>query len=190
MIKAIHHVQLAMPRGREDDARAFYRDVLGFTEQPKPENLARRGGAWFADGDAHLHLGVEDDFRPAKKAHPALLVADLEPLLARCRAGGYDVNTDEPLPGYERAYVADPFGNRIELLEPQQLYHGTKAGLKVGDLIGPGHASNYGSRKNAAFVYSSATLNAAVWAPSWPPAKNLAGSTPSNRRGRSRMTPT
>jgi catechol 2,3-dioxygenase-like lactoylglutathione lyase family enzyme len=164
MIRAIHHVQLAMPRGREDDARAFYRDVLGFTEQAKPENLARRGGAWFTAGDAHLHLGVEDDFRPAKKAHPALLVADLETLLARCRAAGYDVNTDEPLPGYDRAYVTDPFGNRIELLEPvPELYHGTRADLKPGDLIGPGYASNYGTRRKANYVYLSATLNAATW---------------------------
>jgi catechol 2,3-dioxygenase-like lactoylglutathione lyase family enzyme len=118
MIRAIDHVQLSMPRGREDDARAFYRDVLGMIEQPKPENLARRGGAWFAAGDARVHLGVEDDFRPAKKAHPALLVADLKALLERCRAAGYGVNTDETLPGYDRAYVSDPFGNRIELLEP------------------------------------------------------------------------
>jgi catechol 2,3-dioxygenase-like lactoylglutathione lyase family enzyme len=107
-----------MPRGREDDARAFYAGVLGFTEQPKPENLARRGGAWFVAGDAHLHLGVEDDFRPAKKAHPALLVRGLETLLGKCRTAGYQVDTDEPLPGYDRAYVSDPFGNRIELLEP------------------------------------------------------------------------
>lgn len=106
-----------MPRGREADARVFYRDVLGMTEQSKPENLARRGGAWFSSGDAHVHLGVEDDFRPAKKAHPALLVANLQALLDRCTAAGFAVNTDEPLPGYHRAYVADPFGNRVELLE-------------------------------------------------------------------------
>lgn len=118
MIRALHHVQLAMPRGREDDARAFYCGVLGMTEQAKPENLARRGGAWFTAGEAHVHLGVEDDFRPAKKAHPALLVADLQQLLERCRAAGYAVTTDEPLPGFDRAYVNDPFGNRIELLEP------------------------------------------------------------------------
>jgi catechol 2,3-dioxygenase-like lactoylglutathione lyase family enzyme len=117
MIRAIHHVQLSMPRGREDDARAFYRDVLGMTEQPKPENLARRGGVWFRAGDAEVHLGVEDDFRPAKKAHPALAVVNLAELLERCRAAGCAVATDEPLPGYDRAYVSDPFGNRIELLE-------------------------------------------------------------------------
>jgi catechol 2,3-dioxygenase-like lactoylglutathione lyase family enzyme len=118
MIRALHHVQLAMPRGREDEARAFYRDALGMTEQAKPENLARRGGVWFSAGDAQVHLGVEDDFRPAKKAHPALLVENLTELLERCRNAGCAVATDEPLPGYERAYVADPFGNRIELLEP------------------------------------------------------------------------
>ena len=118
MIRALHHVQLAMPRGREADARAFYRDVLGMTEQAKPEHLARRGGVWFSAGDAQVHLGVEDDFRPAKKAHPALLVANLRAVLERCREAGCPVTTDEPLAGYDRAYVADPFGNRIELLEP------------------------------------------------------------------------
>ena len=107
-----------MPRGREADARAFYRDILGMIEEEKPDNLARRGGAWFRAGDAQLHLGVEDDFRPAKKAHPALLVSGLQTLLDRCIAAGVAVNTDEPLPGYRRAYVTDPFGNRIELLEP------------------------------------------------------------------------
>ena len=116
-IVALHHVQLAMPRGREDDARHFYMDVLGFSELPKPEHLARRGGVWFRSGAADVHLGVEDDFRPAKKAHPALLVDGLPELLARCTAAGVEVTTDQPLPGYDRAYVADPFGNRIELLE-------------------------------------------------------------------------
>jgi catechol 2,3-dioxygenase-like lactoylglutathione lyase family enzyme len=118
MIRALHHVQLAMPRDREDDARAFYSGVLGMIERPKPEHLARRGGVWFSAGDAAIHLGVEDDFRSARKAHPALLVSDLEALLERCRAAGVAVVTDEPLPGYDRAYVSDPFGNRIELLEP------------------------------------------------------------------------
>jgi catechol 2,3-dioxygenase-like lactoylglutathione lyase family enzyme len=118
MIRALHHVQLAMPRGREDEARAFYRDVLGMTEQAKPENLARRDFVWFSAGDAQVHLGVEDDFRPAKKAHPAFLVVNLPELLERCRNAGCAVATEEPLAGYERAYVADPFGNRIELLEP------------------------------------------------------------------------
>ena len=116
-ITALHHVQLAMPRGREDDARAFYAGVLGFTELPKPPHLAKRGGAWFRSGDAEVHLGVEDDFRPAKKAHPALLVDDLADLAARCAAAGYPTATDAPLEGFDRLYVADPFGNRIELLQ-------------------------------------------------------------------------
>jgi len=116
-ITALHHVQLAMPRGREDEARTFYAGTLGMTEVPKPENLARRGGAWFRSGAAEVHLGVEDDFRPAKKAHPALLVDDLKTLAERCSAAGYAVTTDEPLAGFERVYVADPFGNRIELLQ-------------------------------------------------------------------------
>ena len=118
MIRALHHVQLAMPRGREEDARGFYRDVLGMAEQAKPENLARRGGVWFSAGDAQVHMGVEEDFRPARKAHPALLVRNLEEVLERCRKAGVAIVQDEPLAGYDRAYVADPFGNRIELLEP------------------------------------------------------------------------
>ena len=117
MIVGLHHVQLAMPRGREADARKFYVDVLGFTEQQKPANLAKRGGAWFTAGEAEVHLGVEDDFRAAKKAHPALLVSDLTALIERCTAAGVAVTRDEPLAGFDRVYVADPFGNRIELLE-------------------------------------------------------------------------
>jgi catechol 2,3-dioxygenase-like lactoylglutathione lyase family enzyme len=107
-----------MPRGREDEARAFYTAILGFTELPKPEHLAKRGGAWFRAGSAEIHLGVEDGFRAAKKAHPALLVDDLATMLVRCAAVGVEITADQPLPGYERAYVADPFGNRIELLQP------------------------------------------------------------------------
>ena len=117
-ILGLHHVQLAMPRGREDDARRFYCGVLGFVESTKPPNLAARGGAWFRSGTAEVHVGVEDDFRPARKAHPALLVLDLAEVASRCAAAGFACTTDEPLPGYNRVYVADPFGNRIELLEP------------------------------------------------------------------------
>ena len=116
-VKALHHVQLAMPPGREDDARAFYVGVLGFTEIPKPANLVTRGGLWLKSGDADVHLGVEQDFRPAKKAHPALLVDDLEAIRRACEASGSMLTIDEPLEGYDRAYVADPFGNRIELLQ-------------------------------------------------------------------------
>jgi len=116
-ITGLHHVQLAMPRGREDDARSFYVGVLGFEEVPKPENLAGNGGVWFRSGAADVHLGVEDDFRPARKAHPAFLVEDLAGLVKRCEGAGYAVTCNEPLPGYDRGYVADPFGNRIELLQ-------------------------------------------------------------------------
>lgn len=117
-VEALHHVQLAMPRGREDDARAFYAGVLGFAERVKPPHLAARGGVWFHAGSAELHLGVEDDFRPAKKAHPALLVRDLQALIALCADAAVPVTRDQPLPGFDRVYVTDPFGNRIELLEP------------------------------------------------------------------------
>lgn len=116
-IYGLDHVQLAMPRGAEEQARAFYAGVLGLRELPKPPNLAARGGVWFSVGAAQLHLGVEQDFRPAKKAHPALLVEGLAELAARCHAAGHTPTRDEPLEGYDRVYVADPFGNRMELME-------------------------------------------------------------------------
>ncbi len=107
-----------MPRGQEELARGFYRDLLGLEEKPKPPNLAKRGGAWFRGANVEIHLGVEQDFRPAKKAHPALLVRGLKELERRCREQGVEVVRDEPLRGYERFYLSDPFGNRIEILEP------------------------------------------------------------------------
>ena len=113
----IDHVQLAMPIGREDDARAFYAGLLGIEEQPKPERLARRGGCWFENAAVKVHLGVEADFRPARKAHPALLVDDLAALVAAMSEADVVVVDDEPLEGYLRVYVDDPFGNRIELME-------------------------------------------------------------------------
>jgi catechol 2,3-dioxygenase-like lactoylglutathione lyase family enzyme len=117
-VLTLDHVQLAMPAGGENMARAFYRDVLGLTEVPKPANLVGRGGVWFAAGTLKLHLGVEAEFRPARKAHPALLVANLPALLEACEHAGYAATVDEPLEGYNRAYLSDPFGNRIEVLEP------------------------------------------------------------------------
>jgi catechol 2,3-dioxygenase-like lactoylglutathione lyase family enzyme len=107
-----------MPAGGEEKARAFYEGVLGIGEVPKPPHLAVRGGLWFEDGALKIHLGVEKEFRPAKKAHPALLVEGLGELVGRLRAAGCEVVSDEPLEGYERVYVSDPFGNRIELMEP------------------------------------------------------------------------
>lgn len=119
-ITRIDHVQLAMPAGGEALARAFYADILGIQEVPKAANLAKRGGCWFERGDLKIHLGVEADFRPARKAHVALLVTDLPELQAKLKASGYILKDDEPLEGYRRVYVDDPFGNRIELMEPSQ----------------------------------------------------------------------
>ena len=115
-IVGIEHVQLAMPSGREDEARRFYTGLLGIPEKPKPAELARRGGAWFETGAIKIHLGVETNFRPARKAHPALLVRGLESLVQRLREAGVEVFEDA-LVGYYRVYVADPFGNRLELME-------------------------------------------------------------------------
>lgn len=114
----IDHVQLAMLEGREDEARAFYVGVLGLTEVPKPPLLAKRGGAWFEAGDVKIHVGIDPNFRPSPKAHVAIVVDDLDALLARCtRAGVRVVPDDAPIPGWRRAYVFDPFGNRIEWME-------------------------------------------------------------------------
>ena len=117
MIIGIDHVQLAMPRGGEDQARAFYVGLLGMAEVTKPEALAARGGCWFELGPVKLHLGVEEDFRAARKAHPGLLVDDFDVLSAALRSLGHDVVDDLLLPGVRRAHVSDPFGNRIELIE-------------------------------------------------------------------------
>lgn len=116
-VTGIDHVQLAMPKGGEARARGFYGDVLGLAELPKPPHLAARGGLWFRCGPVQLHLGVDADFHPALKAHPGLLVTDLPAILRACASAGIAVNSDDPLPGYRRAFVADPFGNRLELLE-------------------------------------------------------------------------
>ncbi len=108
-----------MPAGREDEAAAFYEGLLGVPRVPKPEHLARRGGCWFEGTGVKIHLGVDADFRPARRAHPALLVEALPALVGRLAEHGVAVTEDEPLEGYDRVYVDDPFGNRIELLEPR-----------------------------------------------------------------------
>jgi catechol 2,3-dioxygenase-like lactoylglutathione lyase family enzyme len=115
-IVGIDHVQLAMPAGREDEARAFYSGLLGIPERSKPVELAKRGGVWFESGGVKVHLGVETDFRPARKAHPALVVRGLGELVERLRPAGVEVTADD-LAGYDRVYVSDPFGNRLELME-------------------------------------------------------------------------
>jgi catechol 2,3-dioxygenase-like lactoylglutathione lyase family enzyme len=117
-ILSIDHIQIAMPAGEEEKAREFYINLLGFSEIPKPPELAKRGGAWFQSEHVQLHLGVETDFKPARKAHPAFLVDDLDSLLAGVQNAGYQTDTSQPpLDGYQRAHVFDPFGNRIELME-------------------------------------------------------------------------
>jgi len=114
----IHHVQLAMPPGQEATAREFYEGVLGLTEVAKPAMLAARGGAWFRADGIELHLGVEEDFRPAAKAHPGLLVDDIDERAARLERNGSPVRWDADFPRMRRFYTADPFGNRLELLQP------------------------------------------------------------------------
>ena len=117
MIVGLDHVQLAMPEGGEEAARAFYGGVLGLIERPKPPDLAARGGCWFAGPGVELHLGVEQAFRPAAKAHPALLVDDLGAMRARLAEHGVSFAEGGPLEGYVRGDIADPFGNRIELMQ-------------------------------------------------------------------------
>lgn len=116
-VRRIDHVQLAMPPGREAEAAAFYEQVLGIPQVAKPAHLAARGGCWFEDGELKVHLGVEPDFRPARKAHPALVVEDLPTLVRRMVDAGVVVQRDEPLDGHERVYAEDPFGNRLELID-------------------------------------------------------------------------
>lgn len=117
-IEALDHVQLAMPVGEEELARRFYSGLLGIPEVPKPPHLAKRGGCWFERGSLKVHLGVDRGFCPARKAHPAFIVTDLASLVARLKDGDVAVDEDEPLPGFNRCYASDPFGNRIEFLEP------------------------------------------------------------------------
>jgi catechol 2,3-dioxygenase-like lactoylglutathione lyase family enzyme len=114
----LEHVQLAMPAGGEADAVAFYEGLLGIPHVPKPQHLAARGGCWFERTDLKVHLGVEEHFRPAAKAHPAFLVHDVRALAEVIASAGFTVVDDQPLDGYDRIYVHDPFGNRIELMQP------------------------------------------------------------------------
>jgi len=115
-IIGIDHVQLAIPEGGEDAMRAFFIGLLGFREVPKPDNLSP-SGLWLESGPVSLHIGVDLDFRPATKAHPAFLVDDLAALRERLEAEGFPARDDKPVEGYERFFTADPFGNRIELMQ-------------------------------------------------------------------------
>jgi hypothetical protein len=113
---AIDHVQLAMPPGGEAAARRFYGELLELGELPKPPHLAGRGGCWFESGSVKIHVGVDQDFRPAVKAHPALVIADLADLVATMTAAGVAIADDEPVDGRARVFATDPFGNRLELV--------------------------------------------------------------------------
>jgi catechol 2,3-dioxygenase-like lactoylglutathione lyase family enzyme len=112
--EAIDHVQVAIPVGAEDLARDFYVGALGLTEVPKPASMAARGGAWFEAGDVRVHVGVEDPFVPARKAHPALTMRGLSRFVEASRL---DVTWNDEIEGVVRCHVFDPFGNRIELIE-------------------------------------------------------------------------
>lgn len=116
-VVGIDHIQLAMPAGQEDKARRFYAGLLGLTEVAKPSHLVPRGGAWFENANVRIHLGVDADFRPAKKAHPGLVVNDLNGLVDILRTAGHNISEGDVREAYQHAYVEDPFGNRIELIQ-------------------------------------------------------------------------
>lgn len=117
MLTHLDHVQLAMPPGREAEARAFFADLLCMTEETKPEPLASRGGCWFRSGQAILHLGIETEAAGQKKAHPAFCVTSLNDLVTRLEAHGFPVIPDDTLPSRHRIYTSDPFGNRLEFIQ-------------------------------------------------------------------------
>ena len=117
MLDGIDHVQLAAPPGWEAEARRFFGGLLSLEEVEKPESLQARGGVWFRAGAQELHIGVEQEFAPARKAHPAFAVSGYDEVVARLRAAGVALIDDASIPGLRRCFVADPWGNRIELLE-------------------------------------------------------------------------
>lgn len=117
LIKRIDHIQLAAPIGGEDKARTFFQDVLSLQEVEKPLELKKNGGVWFSNGHIHIHVGIEEPFLPAKKAHPAFEVSDIEALASQITEKGASIQHDDRLPGAKRFYVSDPFGNRLEFLE-------------------------------------------------------------------------
>ena len=117
MIRGLDHVQVAAPVGCEAAARRFYGELLGLPEIEKPEQLRSRGGVWFRCGEQQLHVGVDDDFRLARKAHPAFAVSSYDELLGRLREAEVEVEDDDSIPGVRRSYVHDPWGNRLELVD-------------------------------------------------------------------------
>lgn len=147
-VLSLDYVQLAMPSGREDEARAFYAGLLGLAEVAKPIPLAKRGGCWFENGAVKVHLGVEEDFAPARKAHPAFVVDDLVKIGGRLEQAGYHPRSDQPLEGFERRYVDDPFGNRIELLQRtgQPERRALRSGYPFEDVYGYARAVRVGNQ--------------------------------------------
>lgn len=135
MLTSLHHVQLAMPAGGEAQARGFYAGLLGLPEVAKPPRLAGRGGAWFERGPVRVHLGTEDPFQPARKAHPAFVVGDLAALCARFDAAGHSYRPDDrpdgTLPDHDRIFTEDPFGNRIELMQPARNLPATRESCNI-----------------------------------------------------------
>jgi catechol 2,3-dioxygenase-like lactoylglutathione lyase family enzyme len=117
LIKRIDHIQLAAPIGSENEARSFFQGVLSLNEVEKPHELKKNGGVWFSNGHVHIHVGIEEPFLPAKKAHPAFEVSDIEALASHISDKGVSIQHDVRLPGAKRFYVSDPFGNRLEFLE-------------------------------------------------------------------------
>ena len=113
----LDHVQIAIPEGGEPDARAFFGELLGLKELPKPPDMAARGGAWFATSGYQIHLGVDANFRPAKKAHIALNTRNLDETRARLEGAGYTTEDDKDVGGRKRFFTHDPFGNRIEFID-------------------------------------------------------------------------
>ncbi|MFF3099887.1 VOC family protein [Viridibacillus arvi] len=117
VFKSIAHIQLAAPKGSEDEAKRFFGDILGFREIEKPELLRKRGGVWFEFANYQIHIGIEEPFIPAKKAHPAFEIENIEGLKSHLSKNKIKFIVDEDLPGANRIYINDPFGNRIEVLE-------------------------------------------------------------------------
>jgi catechol 2,3-dioxygenase-like lactoylglutathione lyase family enzyme len=118
-VVGLDHVQLAMPKGQEVQAREFYGSILGLEEIPKPKELVARGGAWFKCGGLQLHLGVEEPFAPARKAHPGLRLSGYESFCAKLERAGVFVKQDVSVPGLRRSFIDDPFGNRLELVDSE-----------------------------------------------------------------------
>lgn len=120
-VLSLDHVQVAIPLGEENRAREFYTGILGFTEIEKPAPMAARNSIWFAAGAVNLHLGIEPEFHPAKRAHPAFIVDDLDEILAACERAGLTTKPDTSFNGFRRVHVLDPFGNRLELMQSENV---------------------------------------------------------------------